>query len=392
MPWFIVLVPVALLAGLGFWLYRRVAHTPQLGRRGKIATVIGISVLFGVTLAAASTTRVIGDPKAWRPVTWTGYTVMGLLFYVVLAVLLVQVVHGVWRLVDRARHQSPDRAPRLRRLTAAGLVLAVLTTSYGVVEAANPSLSEVSFASADVPAGFEGYRIALVTDLHIGPTRGKAYAQKVVDMVNAAKPDLVVLGGDMIDGSVAALADELSPLSQLKATDGVVAVTGNHEFYYDAGDWLTEWKRQGLRVLANDSYVIRRGDAAIDVLGINDYSGTPPLEPDLRVAAQTLSAQGVDPLAASRFRLLVAHQPRQALTGNGVALATYGIDLQVSGHTHAGQMWPFRYAVGLQQPVVEGLGIVDGTPVYVSRGVGAWGPPVRVAAPPEVPIITLHRG
>ncbi len=392
MPWFVLLVPVVLLGGLGFWLYRRVAHTPQLGRRGKVVTAIGIVVLFGASLAAAATTREIANPKAWRPLTWTGYTVMGLLFYVILAVLLVKIVHGVWRLIDRLRHRTPDRAPRLRRLTAAGLVLALLTTSYGLVEAANPSLSQVSFASADVPAAFEGYRIALVTDLHIGPTRGKAYAQQVVDMVNAAKPDLVVLGGDMIDGSVAALADELSPLAQLKATDGVVAVTGNHEFYYDAGDWLTEWKRQGLRVLANDSYVIRRGDASIDVLGINDYSGTPPLEPDLRVAAQTLSAQGVDPLAASRFRLLVAHQPRQALTSNGVTLATYGIDLQVSGHTHAGQMWPFRYAVALQQPVVEGLGIVDGTPVYVSRGVGAWGPPVRVAAPPEVPIIALHRG
>lgn len=391
MPWFVLLVPLALLGGLGFWLYRRVAVSTGLGRRGRVATVVGIVVLFGAALAAASTTRVIADPKAWRPLTWTGYTVMGLLFYVILAVLLVQVVHGLWRLVDRLRHRSPDRVPRLRRLTAAGLVLALLTTSYGVVEAANPSLSQVSFASADVPAAFEGYRIALVTDLHIGPARGKAYAQQVVDMVNAAKPDLVVLGGDMIDGSVAALADELSPLAQLKATDGVVAVTGNHEFYYDAGDWLTEWKRQGLRVLANDSYVIRRGDASIDVLGINDYSGTPPLEPDLKVAAQTLQAQRVDPLATSRFRLLVAHQPRQAQTSNGVALATYGIDLQVSGHTHAGQMWPFRYAVGLQQPVVEGLGIVDGTPVYVSRGVGAWGPPVRVAAPPEVPIITLHQ-
>ena len=390
-PW-IVLVGVLLLGGLGFWLYRRVAHTPQLGRRGKITTIVGIVILFGITLAAASTSRIIANPMAWRPLTWTGYVVMGLLFYVILAILAVQIVHGVWRLVDRLRHQAPDRAPRLRRLTAAGLVVALLTTAYGVVEADRPSTTPVTVVSADLPQAFDGYRIALITDLHVGPTRGRAFTQRVVDMVNAEIPDLIVLGGDMIDGSVAGLADELAPLSDLRATDGVVATTGNHEFYYDAADWIAQWRRQGLAVLDNDARIITRGGASIDVLGINDYSGAGALAPDLDAAVRRLEALGGSASDRGRFRLLVAHQPRQSMVVSGVTVASYGIDLQVSGHTHGGQMWPFRYLVRLQQPVVEGYGVVDGVPVFTSRGVGAWGPPVRVAAPPEVPIITLRRG
>jgi predicted MPP superfamily phosphohydrolase len=391
LPWFVLLVPVVLLGGLGFWLYRRIAHTPQLGRRGKVATVLGIAVLFGVTLATASSTRVIANPKAWRPLTWTGYVVMALLFYVILTVLVVQVVHGLWRLVDRLRRRTPDRAPRLRRLTAAGLVLALLTTAYGIVEAARPSIRQVTITSADLPQSFDGYRIALITDLHVGPTRGEAFARQVVDMVNAEKPDLIVLGGDMIDGSVAGLGTELAPLSQLRAPDGVVAITGNHEFYYDAADWVAEWKRQGLRVLANDAMVITRGTSSIDVLGVNDLTGTGVLKEDLSAAVAAMEAQGSKASDTSRFRLLLAHQPRQALSSGGLA-ATIGVDLQLSGHTHGGQMWPFGYVVPLQQPLVKGYGVVGGVPVLVSRGVGAWGPPVRVAAPPEVPLITLRRG
>ncbi len=306
MPWFAVLVPVVLLVGLGFWLYRRVAHTPQLGRRGKVATLVGIVVLFGVTLVAASTTRVIADPKAWRPVTWSGYVVMGLVFYVILAILAIQVVHGLWRLVDRLRHRTPDRAPRLRRLTAAGLVLALVTTAYGVMEADRPSTTPVTIVSADLPQAFDGYRVALITDLHVGPTRGRAFTQRVVDMVNAEKPDLIVLGGDMIDGSVAGLGDELAPLATLRATDGVVATTGNHEFYYDAADWVAEWRRQGLAVLDNDARIITRGGASIDVLGINDYSGTGALRPDLDAAVNRLVALGGSASDRGRFRLLVA--------------------------------------------------------------------------------------
>ncbi len=391
MPWFVLLVPVVLLGGLGFWLYRRIAHTPQLGRRGKIVTLVGIVTLFGVTFAAASTTRVITDPKAWRPVTWTGYVVMALLFSVILAVLVVQVVHGLWRLADRLRHRTPDRGPRLRRLAAAALVLALLTTGYGVVEAARPSVTQVSLTSADLPQSFDGYRIALVTDLHVGPTRGQAFAAQVVDMVNAQKPDLIVLGGDMIDGSVAGLGTELAPLAQLRAPDGVVAITGNHEFYYDASDWVAEWGRQGLRVLANDAAIVTRGGSSIDVLGVNDPAGTGVLKEDLTAAVAAMEKLGSRASDTSRFRLLLAHQPRQALSSGGLA-ATIGVDLQLSGHTHGGQMWPFGLLVPLQQPLVKGYGIVGRVPVFVSRGVGAWGPPVRVAAPPEVPVITLRRG
>jgi predicted MPP superfamily phosphohydrolase len=256
---------------------------------------------------------------------------------------------------------------------------AIATAGYGVVEAARPRIVRVRVPLRRLPPEFVGLRVALVSDLHVGPTRGREFTARVVDLVNEQRPDLIVIAGDLIDGTVAKVAADLEPLAELVAPLGVFGVSGNHEFYADdGGRWLDVWDRLGVRTLRNERVSVNRDGASIDLVGIHDYSSPKPYEPDLDAALA-----GRDP---STFALLIAHEPRQALEASDL-----GVDLQLSGHTHGGQMWPIRYLVPVQQPSVQGLDRIGNTTLYTTRGAGAWGPPVRVGAPPEVTILTLDR-
>jgi predicted MPP superfamily phosphohydrolase len=260
------------------------------------------------------------------------------------------------------------------------VVTALGATAYGLHEAAMPTVTPVTVTSRQLPEGFDGLRVALVTDLHVGPVRDASFTQRVVDEGNAPRPDVVVLGGDLVDGKVSQVSDALAPLADLKAPLGVFAVSGNHEFISQEADaWLDHWEKLGITVLRNENVALRRQSDTIRIAGVHDETGTGADAADVDGALGSAPAGG--------FTILVAHQPRQALDAQG-----RGIDLQLSGHTHGGQVWPFRYAVRLQQPVIDGLSMVGDVPVLTSRGAGAWGPPVRVLAPPEIPIITLRRG
>jgi predicted MPP superfamily phosphohydrolase len=260
------------------------------------------------------------------------------------------------------------------------VVAALGTTAYGLHEAAMPTVTPVTVTSPQLPEGFDGLRVALVTDLHVGPVRDASFTQRVVDEVNAQRPDVVVLGGDLVDGKVSQVSDALAPLADLKAPLGVFAVSGNHEFISQEADaWLKHWETLGITVLRNENVALRRQSDTIRIAGVHDETGTGADAADVDGALGSAPPGG--------FTILVAHQPRQALDAQG-----RGIDLQLSGHTHGGQVWPFRYAVRLQQPVIDGLQTVGDVPVLTSRGAGAWGPPVRVLAPPEIPLVTLRRG
>ncbi|MDR0990715.1 MAG: metallophosphoesterase, partial [Propionibacteriaceae bacterium] len=217
------------------------------------------------------------------------------------------------------------------------------------------------------------------------------FVDQLVDQVNAAEPDLIVLAGDLVDGTVPQLSAELTSLSRLEARYGVVLTTGNHEFYGgDVDRWMRWWRDQGIIVLDNSGIQLTERGVSIDILGIHDTSGTGRHEPDLRAAAESLAASFGTPVdGAGRFRLLIAHEPRQALAEIDPPVQ-FGVDVMLSGHTHGGQLWPFDYAVPLQQPVVDGIHELQGVTVVTSTGVGAWGPPVRVLAQPEVVMVTLQ--
>jgi len=233
----------------------------------------------------------------------------------------------------------------------------------------------------DLPAALDGFTIVQISDLHIGSTIRRDFVQPVVDRANKLNPDVIALTGDIVDGYVDQLAGEVAPLAGLRARHGVYLVTGNHEYYHGADAWIAAFRRLGLLPLMNEHAVLEHNGAALVVAGINDFS-----------ANNSTHHHVSDPRAAlfecpdGAPKILLAHQPRSAS-----AVQAAGADLQLSGHTHGGQFWPWNYFVRLQQPYIAGLHRLGRMWVYTSRGTGYWGPPKRFGAPSEITLITLSR-
>ncbi|WP_415974966.1 metallophosphoesterase [Rhodococcus sp. 077-4] len=357
------------------WRFLSVTRMPTRPRRAidVVLTVLWLCAVIGFG------SGVVLDPSWARGPAFVGLTWLAVVLYLFLGTVLVGVVSLVVRAVFamRRRDSSAVRLRVTRIGSAAVALVSVVAVGYGLVEAASPRVTNTDVALGGLPAEFDGLRVALVSDIHAGPSRGAGFVRTVVDSVNAQNPDVVLLDGDLIDGTVPLVGADLEPLRDLDAPLGVFGVSGNHEFYAgDGGEWLDFWSTLDIDVLRNERTTITRGDAAIDIAGINDATAPAPYEPDLGAALN-----GIDP---DRFVLLMAHQPKQA-----VEASDFGVDMQVSGHTHAGQIWPLRYLVPLQQPSVEGLDTIGNTTLYTTRGAGAWGPPVRVAAPPEISMLRL---
>ena len=377
--WFL-LVPLGILLGFLAFVWQRLAVAPGWRPRWvRWAVAVVLVVLTALALAGFDVWGGWFTPAQLRPAVWVGQAFLATCFYLFLGLVPVWLVCvGIWLVRRRHDHGVVGRR-RLNRV-ASPLVAAVAIglTAYGAVEAARPSVTRFEVASPELPAQFDGMRVALITDLHAGAVRSASFTRQVVDLVNEQHPDLVVIAGDTVDGTAARYAPEIAPLADLEAPLGVYATTGNHEMFRDTAGWLAAFEDVGLTILANAAVPLQRDGATITLAGIHDLVGEGLWAPDVDAALG-----GTD---AGAFTLFVAHQPLAALDVEG-----RGVDLQVSGHTHGGQLWPIDYLVPLEQPMLEGKATVAGTTVVTSRGAGEWGPPVRVAAPPEVPIITLRR-
>lgn len=370
------------LALITYWLHRRLVRAPGLTGRAAAAADIALVVLFALALIASLSGTTL-DPAWARPFGFVGWTWLAAVLYLVLGTLLIGLVVLGARLVRRVRRSTADepRDPSRRRVlrwtTGALVVMAVAAVGYGTVEASRPRIVPTRIPLRRLPPGFDGLRVALVTDLHVGPARGAAFVRHVVDLVNAQNPDLVVLGGDLTDGTIAFVGSDLEPLRDLQAPLGVFGISGNHEYYADdAQSWLDHWETLGVRTLRNEHVILARGGDEIVLAGVHDYTAPAPHEADLGAALE-----GREP---DQFVLLAAHQPRHVFEARD-----RDVDLQLSGHTHGGQMWPIRYLVPLANPVLTGLDRFGDTLLYTSQGTGAWGPPVRIATPPEVSILEL---
>jgi hypothetical protein len=278
--------------------------------------------------------------------------------------------------VEAAEKRGIERRLLIARGTAifAGLTAAGIT-GYGVKTATGaPQIDRVRIPIAKLPRAMDGTRLAVVSDIHIGPLTGVDHARRIVQVINSVNADLVCVVGDLVDGSVAELGRFAAPLAGIESRHGAFFVTGNHEYYSGVEEWVDEVARLGIRPLRNERVEIN----GLDLAGVNDLTGEQQGDaPDF--------ARALGDRDTSRPVVLMAHQPVAAREA-----APYGVDLQVSGHTHGGQMAPFNMLVKLQQPVVSGFGEVDGVPVYVTNGAGFWGPPVRVGAPPQVTVIELR--
>ncbi|HZF47150.1 MAG TPA: metallophosphoesterase [Polyangiaceae bacterium] len=322
-------------------------------------------------------------------------TILGMIVYgwVGVAMLLVfllfasEVVRVAVHLASSAASSGPaDEGRRTFLSRGIAAVVGVLALGIAGVGAAS-ALGEVAVRSVRVSlrrlsSGMSGFRVVQLTDVHIGPTLGREWLASIVDRVNALEPDLIVITGDLVDGSVEALRDHVAPLANLRSKHGTYFVTGNHEYYSGVDAWMAELKRLGVRVLRNERVTIGEGDDAFDLAGVDDWASKGfggGHGPNLARALE-----GRDP---KREVILLAHQPKQIREA-----AALGVGLQISGHTHGGQIFPWTLFVRLDQPYIAGLSQHEGTQIYVSRGTGYWGPPMRVAAPAEITVLELTSG
>jgi hypothetical protein len=273
-------------------------------------------------------------------------------------------------------------APAFLRLSAAAVgALALGVTAIGWLNARRTArVVSVDVPIAGLPAALAGFTIAQISDIHVGPTIRRPYVEAIVARVNALQPDVVAVTGDLVDGSVADLAPHVEPLAGLRAAHGTYFVTGNHEYYSGADAWIAELRRLGLRVLLNEHVLLRRGADSVVLAGVTDVSAHHFDRAHRSDPAAALAGAPADAAA----RVLLAHQPRSA-----AAAARAGFDLQLSGHTHGGQFWPWNLFVPLQQPFTAGLHRLGQLWVYVSRGTGYWGPPKRFGAPSEITRVRL---
>jgi uncharacterized protein len=263
------------------------------------------------------------------------------------------------------------------------LAASLIALAVGAVAAyRGPKIVHIDVAIDGLHPDLEGFRIAQISDLHVGRTIGVRYVRRVVELTRALSPDLIALTGDMVDGPVERLAPDIAPLRELAQDGRAFFVLGNHDCYSGARDWIAHFQSIGMRVLLNTHAVVQKGAAHILVGGVLDPAvamsnpGAGP-RPDL-------AAKGAD---AAGFRLLLAHNPKIAPLGERA-----GFDLQLSGHTHAGQFFPWTLAVRLvHAPHVAGLSREGRMWVYVSAGTGTWGPPVRLGTSPELTLLRLVR-
>jgi predicted MPP superfamily phosphohydrolase len=394
-----------LLLAAHVYLYLRLVHdtTESRGRRRALALTLAGVAVFSVLVNAFSRLLPVGAAE-W--VAWPGYLWWPVAFYLVAALAVLEVPRAVAWLRTRAGQRAapvpvtPDESavsdgqprpgPRLGRRLVLGRSLAVAagalslgTAAYGVRSAlGTPDLLRYQVPLRGLDARLAGLRIAMMADLHVDVFYRRPYVERLVRMINGTRPDLVAIVGDLADGAVDQFGVDVAPLRDLRSTFGTYFVTGNHEYYYaDVEAWLDQLRAWGVRLLLNQRVEIG-GVGGFDLVGVNDLSAPAANHPgpDLPRALA-----GRDP---GRPAVLLAHQP--AMVDEAVR---HGVDLMLAGHTHGGQMQPVgTLMMRLQQPSLAGWSTVGDTRMYVTRGVGTFGPPVRVGARPDITVLELQPG
>ncbi len=358
-----VLIILAILGGSYFYIWQRFVHAPDLPEPWfALATAF---IVIGAPSLPFATFRTRHMPRARRRVwLFVIYTWFGLATYLLLFAAITHLVCAIAGVSPRAA-------------ALAGVTAALATVIAGMIHVKlGPSVRRVRIALPGLPAAVDGYTIVQLTDVHIGVMLGRDFAAKVVERVNALAPDLIVITGDFVDGRLSELAPHVEPFRGLAARDGVYAVTGNHEYYWDADAWLAHLGSLGLRILRNQHVTIRGG---FELAGVDDSTSERLAHGHGEDVATALA--GRDPALPV---VLLAHHPSTLPRARAA-----GVDLQLSGHTHGGQLLPFGYLSRLFEPHVSGLARFGATQLYVSEGTGFWGPPLRVGTSCEIAHITL---
>jgi predicted MPP superfamily phosphohydrolase len=374
-------VIVSLTVGTHYYLWARLIRDPGLPSPWRqLATLALVVLAFSIPISM----------MAWRlfprdiaiPVSWIGYLWMGSMFLLLVLLWSGELARLGWLTYANVASVDTGRREFLAQVLAGGAGLfGFALTGFGVWSAIRPvEVKHVPVKLKKLPSRLDGLRLVQLSDVHVGLTIGRDFIEDVVKKVNALQPDIVAITGDLIDGSVEDLGPAVAPLGDIQASLGTYFVTGNHEYYSGADSWLRFLRSIGIRALRNEHVELEKDGEILHLAGVDDWT-----------AHQFGPGHGADLPRAMRGRdtskpvVLMAHQPVQF----GEA-RKHGVDLQISGHTHGGQIFPFGLLTRLVQPFVSGLHQRGDSQIYVSSGTGYWGPPMRVAAPSEITLIELE--
>lgn len=366
----IALTLLLLIYGYGGWRLLVHVPTPWKALGAVLVCALALSPLLAARMRAHPKFHRLGDAYCWIAYGGLGF------FVLLTSLFLLRDLAAAALGLSGAALPLPHGA-----LDAVALGLSIAAASWGFYQARRtPAVRQVVIPIDGLPAALDGLRIAQISDLHVGPTIKGDFVRRIVERTNALQPDIIAFTGDMADGPVERLAEDVAPLQALSAPLGLFSVTGNHEYYSGVHDWTAQAQRLGFRVLLNDSQLIDHRGARIAIVGITDYS-----------AGEMVADQRSDPAGAldrapqADLVVLLAHQPRSVF-------AARGAHLQLSGHTHGGQFAPWKYVVPLQQTYLAGLHRHESTWLYVHSGSGYWGPPLRLGAPSEIALLVLSCG
>jgi len=319
--------------------------------------------------------------------SFVGYTSLGfftLSFFIFVAKdLVLQLIALLGHIINEDNPFDDSKRDFIKRsINISMITLAGSATVYGFYSARKgPFIIKHDIYIKKLPDAFENFSIVQISDLHVGPTIKRPYVEDVLEKISRLNPDLIAVTGDLVDGSVKYLKSELQPLKDMIAPYGTFFVTGNHEYYSGVDQWLDETDRLGMKNLINSNELISKAGDQIAIAGITDLR-----------AHQIKPAHRSDPELALRSvpeditKIVLAHQPNSIHSVHET-----GADLQLSGHTHGGQFWPFTYPVKMTHPYIAGLHDHQGTQIYVNRGTGYWGPPLRIGVPAEITLIRLKK-
>ncbi len=381
-----LLLPLAIafaatfLATVHGYLVQRLVIDPGVAAPWRGIAIAAIALLGATLVAQPVGERLLGPPWS-RWIAWPASLWMGVAFWLLLGLggsdLLLWLAGSPALAAGDAGPDASASGQRAAVVCGLAFTAAAVALRTGLRP---PPLRRVEIELARWPRALDGFRIAQISDIHIGPILDRRFAAELVERVNALDPDLVAVTGDLVDGAVRHLEEEVAPFAGLRARHGVFFVTGNHDHLSGAESWARHVAGLGLRVLRNERVEIRDGDAAFDLVGVDDHHGA--LISGRGGEDLDRALDGRDP---ARPAVLLAHDPSTFKRAAGRA-----IDLQLSGHTHGGQLWPFGYVVRLVIPFVAGRYRRGDAELYVSRGTGFWGPPMRLFAPAEITELVLR--
>ncbi|MGD8859504.1 MAG: metallophosphoesterase, partial [Myxococcales bacterium] len=353
-----------------YFVLRLVGDTALSSPFAELATA-AIATLGALLIAHPVLERSFG--LRFAALGWPSNLWMGASFYLLLGL-------GV---TDAWLALAGDGGLAMARARAAGVVaLTGGAVVLGMVSALGlPRVKRVRMEVPGWPRDLSGFRIVQISDIHVGSLIRRPFARRLVDRINALDADVVAITGDLVDGSVHHLGAQVVPFGELRARQGSFFVTGNHDHYSGASRWVQRITELGIEALRNRRVEIGEGEASFELAGVDDFSSR-RLAPEGHGYDLERALQGWDGL---RPLVLLAHDPRTFVDAR-----RRGVQVQLSGHTHGGQIWPFSWLVRLQTPFVAGVYRRGRSQLYVSRGTGYWGPPMRLLAPAEITELSLY--